>query len=80
MVEREALEKLCVSNHTGGSNPSLSVFKMKNEKLDKTHWIIQFSVLTLSFFVFLFLPKIVDLKTLFSQSWQTSLYEQDNRH
>lgn len=73
MVEREALEKLCVSNHTGGSNPSLSVFKMKNEKIDKTHWIIQFSVLTLSFFTFFFLPKIVDLENLFSEQLSSNL-------
>lgn len=74
MVEREALEKLCVSNHTGGSNPSLSVLEMKNFEIDKTHWIIQFSVLALSFFVFLFLPKIVDLETLFSQKLSSTLH------
>lgn len=38
---------------------------MKKQKIDKTHWIIQFSVLTISVLLFLFLPKILDLKELF---------------
>ncbi|HKM20186.1 MAG TPA: hypothetical protein VJY47_03130 [Candidatus Dojkabacteria bacterium] len=38
---------------------------MKKQKIDKTHWIIQFSVLTTSFVLFLFLPKILDLKEIF---------------
>jgi hypothetical protein len=38
---------------------------MKKQKIDKTHWIIQFSVLTISVISFLFLPKILDLKEVF---------------
>ena len=38
---------------------------MKKQKIDKTHWIIQFSVLTISLILFLFLPKILDLKEIF---------------
>ena len=38
---------------------------MKKQKIDKTHWTIQFSVLTISFVLFLFLPKIFDLKEIF---------------
>lgn len=80
MVEREALEKLCMIIHTEGSNPSLSVdlnnfylsfriFLMKRIKIDKTHWIIQFSVLTISLLIFLFLSRIVvDLESIFSKT------------
>ncbi len=38
---------------------------MKKQKIDKTHWIIQISVLTISLILFLFLPKILDLKEIF---------------
>ncbi|MBP8979465.1 hypothetical protein KBG23_03240 [Candidatus Dojkabacteria bacterium] len=38
---------------------------MKKQKIDKTHWIIQISVLTISVVLFLFLPKILDLKEIF---------------
>ncbi len=40
---------------------------MKKQKIDKTHWIIQFSVLTISVILFLFLPKILNLKEVFSK-------------
>lgn len=38
---------------------------MKSKKIDKTHWIIQFSTLVFVTFLFLFLPKFLDLETLF---------------
>ena len=38
---------------------------MKKQKIDKTHWIIQFSTLVFLFVVFLFIPKILDLKYVF---------------
>jgi hypothetical protein len=42
---------------------------MKRIKLDKTHWIIQFSVLIISLLLFLFLPRIVvDLESIFSKT------------
>ena len=40
---------------------------MKKQKIDKTHWIIQFSVLIISLILFLSLPKILDLKELFTK-------------
>ncbi len=40
---------------------------MKKQEIDKTHWIIQISVLTISVLLFLFLPKILDLKELFTK-------------
>jgi len=48
---------------------------MKNQKIDKTHWIIQFSVLTISVLLFLFLPKILDLKEIFPKEVEyTSIF------
>lgn len=38
---------------------------MRSQEKDKTHWIIQISVLTISVVLFLFLPKILDLKEIF---------------
>lgn len=67
MVEREALEKLCLVFQTGGSNPSLSVLKMKKE-IDKTHWSIQFSVLLITLFLFIFLGKIISLEEIYASS------------
>ena len=38
---------------------------MRKQKIDKTHWIIQFSVLIISLILFLSLPKILNLKEIF---------------
>ena len=40
---------------------------MQKQKIDKTHWIIQVSVLIISIVLFLLLPKILDLKELFTK-------------
>lgn len=65
MVEREALEKLCLVLQTGGSNPSLSVYKMKKE-IDKTHWTIQTLVFLTIIPVFVFLNQIISFEDIFS--------------
>ena len=72
MVEREALEKLCLVFQTGGSNPSLSVSKMKKE-IDKTHWTIQTLVFLAIIPVFVFLNQIVPSEEIFSFKDATSL-------
>ena len=65
MVEREALEKLCLVFQTGGSNPSLSVLKMKKE-IDKTHWTIQILVFLTIIPVFVFLNQIISFEDILS--------------
>ncbi len=50
---------------TGGSNPSLSVSKMKKE-IDKTHWTIQTLVFLAIIPVFVFLNQIVPSEEIFS--------------
>lgn len=72
MVEREALEKLCLVFQTGGSNPSLSVLKMKKE-IDKTHWTIQTLVFLTIIPMFVFLNQIVPSEEIFSFKEATSL-------
>lgn len=41
---------------------------MKSKKIDKTHWIIQFSTLFLVTLIFLLAPKILDLTTIFPKN------------
>ena len=65
MVEREALEKLCLVLQTGGSNPSLSVYKMKKE-IDKTQWTTQTLVFLTIIPVFVFLNQIISFEDIFS--------------
>lgn len=73
MVEREALEKLCLVFQTGGSNPSLSVSKMKKE-IDKTHWTIQTLVFLTIIPVFVFLNQIISFEDIFSSNETTFFF------
>ena len=73
MVEREALEKLCLVFQTGGSNPSLSVLKMKKE-IDKTHWTIQTLVFLTIIPVFVFLNQIISFEDIFSSNETTFFF------
>lgn len=73
MVEREALEKLCLVFQTGGSNPSLSVSKMKKE-IDKTHWTIQTLVFLTIIPMFVFLNQIISFEDIFSSNETTFFF------